>query len=53
MCLNVIKMKNHKTIAVDFDGTLSFGRWPKVGQLSTDLINFLKRWRNKGNKLII
>ena len=47
MHLKVIAMKNHKTIAVDFDGILSFG----VGK--TELINFLKGWRNKGNKLIL
>lgn len=42
MCLKVIEMRNHKTIAVDFDGTLSFSRWPKVGEPNTELINFLK-----------
>ena len=53
MCLRVIEMRNHKTRAVDFDGTLSFSRWPEVGQPNTELINFLKGWRNKGNKLIL
>ena len=53
MCLKVIEMRNHKTIAVDFDGTLSFSRWTKVGEPNTELINFLKGWRNKGNKLIL
>lgn len=45
--------KQYKSIAVDFDGTLSFGRWPKVGKPNTELINFLKRWSNNGNKLIL
>lgn len=53
MHLNVVKMRKHKTIAVDFDGTLSFGRWPEVGEPNTELISFLKRWSNKGNKLIL
>lgn len=37
MHLKVIAMKNHKTIAVDFDGILSFG----VGK--TELIISLKK----------
>lgn len=40
MCLRVIEMRKHKTIAVDFDGTLSFGRWTKVDELNTEFINF-------------
>lgn len=46
-------MKKYKTLAVDFDGTLCFSRWPEVGQPNTELINFLKVWRSKGNKLIL
>jgi len=46
-------MKKYKTLAVDFDGTLCFCRWPEVGQPNIELINFLKVWRNKGNKLIL
>lgn len=53
MRLKGIEMKNHKIIAVDFDGTLSFGRWPEVGEPNTELIGFLKKWSNKGNKLIL
>lgn len=45
--------KQYKSIAVDFDGTLSFGRWPEVDEPNTELISFLKRWSNKGNKLIL
>lgn len=40
MRLKVIEMKNHKTIAVDFDGPLSFGRWPEVGEPNTNLLVF-------------
>lgn len=46
-------MKKYKTLAVDFDGTLCFSRWPEVGQPNTEFINFLKVWRSKGNKLIL
>ena len=35
-------MKEYKVIAVDFDGTLSFGRWPEAGEPNTELISFLK-----------
>lgn len=35
--------KQYKTLAVDFDGTLSFGRWPDVGEPNTELISSLKK----------
>lgn len=41
MRLKGIEMKNHKTIAVDFDGTLSFGKYTEVGK--TELIIPLKK----------
>ena len=53
MRLKVVGMGKCKSIAVDFDGTLSFGRWPEIGEPNTELINFLKRWRSKGNKLVL
>ncbi len=40
-------------LAVDFDGTLSFGQWPKCGPANEGLIEFLKRRRQKGDKLIL
>ena len=46
-------MREYKIIAVDFDGTLSFATWPKLGEPNTDLINLLKKWKEKGNKLIL
>ena len=47
-------MKKRKTIAVDFDNTLCFCRYPEVdGQPNIELIIFLKNWRNKGNNLIL
>ena len=41
------------TLAIDFDGTLSFGKWPDVGPANTKLINYLIRRKAKGDKLIL
>lgn len=41
------------TIAVDFDGTLSFGKWPGVGPANTKLITYLLHRKSKGDKLIL
>mgnify|MGYP002514922786 CR=1 FL=1 len=46
-------MREYKIIAVDFDGTISFTKWPELGEANTDLINLLKKWKEKGNKLIL
>lgn len=42
-----------KIIAVDFDDTLCFSDWPNLGEPNVRLINFLKEWRDKDNKLIL
>lgn len=42
-----------KTIAVDFDGTLCYSHWPDLGEPNLQLIEYLKEWRNNGNKLIL
>ena len=39
--------------AVDFDGTLSYGQWPEVGVANEGLIDFLKKRKNQGDKLIL
>ena len=39
--------------AVDFDGTLSFGQWPGVGEPNVELIRFLNERKKKGDKLIL
>lgn len=39
--------------AVDFDGTLSFGQWPECGPGNNGLIDFLKRRKASGDKLIL
>lgn len=38
--------KYKKTIAVDFDGTLAFGKWPECGEPNMRLINFIRKHRN-------
>ncbi len=40
-------------IAVDFDGTLSMGKWPEIGSANNDLINYLKERKMYGDKIIL
>ena len=40
-------------LAVDFDGTLSFGEWPAVGPANYALIEYLKSRQMLGDKLIL
>lgn len=46
----MVKMDVSKisTIAVDFDGTLCYSRWP-----NKELIDYLVAWKQRGNKLIL
>lgn len=44
---------NSQIIAVDFDGTLCFSKWPDLGEPNGSLINYLKAWKRQGNKLIL
>ena len=39
--------------AVDFDGTLNFGKYPDAGPANEDLIEFLIARKSKGDKLIL
>ena len=39
--------------AVDFDGTLSFGQWPGVGEANRELITFLMKRKSMGDKMIL
>lgn len=39
--------------AVDFDGTLSFGRFPDVGEPNKSLFQFLKLEKERGARLIL
>lgn len=43
--------RNYQIIAVDFDGTLYFSKWPECGEPNQALINYLKKWKSDGNKL--
>ena len=45
--------RNYQIIAVDFDGTLCFSKWPDCGEPNQALINYLKKWKADGNKLIL
>jgi len=41
------------TYAVDFDGTLCADRYPEIGEPKAAVIRFVKRLRQRGNKLIL
>lgn len=44
----------YKIIAVDFDGTLSLeAEWPTIGVPNTKLIQWLRRERTRGAKIIL
>lgn len=45
--------RDYEIIAVDFDGTLCFSKWPDCGEPNYGLINYLKKWKSEGNKLIL
>lgn len=42
-----------KNFAVDFDGTLCDNAWPNIGKPHTEMINYIKRLRKKGHKIIL
>lgn len=44
--------RNYQIIAVDFDDTLCFSKWPECGEPNQALINYLKKLKSDGNKLI-
>ncbi len=46
-------MEEYKIIAVDFDGTLCFSNWPELGDPNVALIEYLKKWKDAGHKLIL
>ena len=41
------------TFAVDFDGTLSFGKYPDAGPANEGLIDFLIARKSRGDRLIL
>ena len=40
-------------IGVDFDGTISLGKWPECGPPNKGLIKYLKKRKAKGDRLIL
>ena len=42
-----------KVFAVDFDGTISLGKWPEVGPANDRLISYLLDRKFSGDKLIL
>ena len=46
--MNNKKMLDFQTIAVDFDGTLCYSKWPELGQPNQALIEYLQEWKRNG-----
>ena len=42
-------MLDFQTIAVDFDGTLCYSKWPELGQPNQALIEYLQEWNRNDN----
>ena len=40
-------------IAVDFDGTLCENKWPEIGEPNKELIAYLKKRQDAGDKLVL
>ena len=47
--MNNKKMLDFQTIAVDFDGTLCYSKWPELGQPNQALIEYLQEWKRNDN----
>jgi HK97 family phage portal protein len=43
----------NKKYAIDFDGTLCYNIYPKIGAAKADVVNFVKKLKDDGNKLIL
>ena len=46
-------MGKSKIIGVDFDGTLCDSAWPEMGEANVALIEYLKKKKTEGDKLIL
>ncbi len=46
-------MEEYKIFAVDFDGTLCYSNWPELGDPNTVLIDYLKKCKALGHKIIL
>jgi hypothetical protein len=40
-------------IAVDFDGTLCENKWPEIGEPYTEVIDYIKKRKSNGDKIIL
>ena len=40
-------------LAIDFDGTLHYGEWPKIGAPAPDSVEMMQRLKSDGHYLII
>lgn len=40
-------------VAVDFDGTLCYSKWPAIGAPVPTAIDTMRRWRADGHRIII
>ena len=45
--------REYQIIAVDFDGTLCYSKWPECGEPNKPLIDNLKKMKTDGHKLIL
>lgn len=43
----------HEVVAVDFDGTLCENEWPNIGRPKHEIINWIKRLKSEGHKIIL
>lgn len=48
-----MKIIRHKTIAIDFDGTIVEDKYPGIGRARTFAFDTMKRLQNDGHRLIL
>ena len=48
-----MNLKPAKIIAVDFDGTLCENKWPEIGAVNEELIEYIRDRQKNGDKLIL
>lgn len=46
-------LNGNQIIAVDFDKTLSYAKWPEVGEPNTNLFRYLKEQKAAGARIIL
>lgn len=46
-------LRGYEIIAVDFDGTLCENKWPDIGEPNIQLIDYLKKRQEDGDKLVL